>query len=176
MADLRTGVLKILADARADIQANMQARGVNASGRTSASMRVEETKQGARLVGGDTGKHSITVAGITLQAYNTAPIPTLQTGAAPWANKPKRVPFWFAAMLYQWTIDKGIGVADDRARIGMAYAIGKKVINKGTGRYTSPVDIYTTAGQVAADKIRALVLQETRSNIKAALAVTNRMK
>ena len=172
MADLRQQVLQILAAARTDIQQQMQSQGVNASGRTSASMRVVPNEHGAQLVGGNNGTHTITVAGITLTAYNTAPIPTLQTGAAPWANKPKRVPFWFAAMLYQWTIDKALGAKDDRARLGMAYAIGKKIITSGTGRHTAPVDIYSTAAQKATAQIRDAVMSETKNQIRAAMAVT----
>lgn len=172
MADLKQDILRILAAARDDIRQQMQSQGVNASGRTSASIQVRETEHSVQLVGGNNATHSITVCGITFNAYNTAPIPTLQTGAAPWSNKPQRVPFWFAAYIYQWTIDKALGAADDRARLGMSYAIAKKIINQGTGRHSSPVDIYTTASQKAISQIREAMLEATHSEIKAAMAVT----
>ena len=173
--DLRQQVLQILAAARDDIRQQMQSQGVNASGRTSASIQVRATKNGAQLVGGNSKQHTFTVAGITFNAYDTAPIPTLQTGTAPWSSKPQRVPFWFAAHIYQWTIDKALGASDDRERLCMSYAIAKKIINQGTERYRSPIDIYTTAAQKAAGGIRQAVLAATKNEIKAALAVTKHM-
>jgi hypothetical protein len=173
--DLRQQVLQILAAARADVQRQMQAKGVNASGRTSASMQVRASKTGSQLVGGNSKQHTFTVAGITFNAYDTAPIPTLQTGSAPWASKPPRTPFWFAAHIYQWTIDKALPAASDKERMSLSFAIARKLINDGSERHRVPVDIYTTAAQKAAGSIRQAVLEATKSEIKAALAVTKTM-
>lgn len=164
--DLRQQVLQILAAARDDIRQQMQSQGVNASGRTSASIQVRETENGAQLVGGNSKQHTFTVAGITFNAYDTAPIPTLQTGTAPWSSRPQRVPFWFAAHIYQWTIDKALGASDDRARLGMSYAIAKKIINQGTERYRSQIDIYTTISQRTISEVKQQVKQ---SVVKAAV-------
>ena len=157
--DLRQQVLQILAAARDDIRQQMQSQGVNASGRTSESIQVRETRNGAQLVGGNSKKHTFTVSDITFNAYDTAPIPTLQTGTAPWSSRPQRVPFWFAAHIYQWTIDKALRASDDRARLGMSYAIAKKIINQGTERYMSPIDIYTTISQRAISEVKQQVKQ-----------------
>ena len=43
-------VVAILAKARDDVRANMQAKGINASGRTSASIIVRETDTGVGIV------------------------------------------------------------------------------------------------------------------------------
>lgn len=173
--DLRQQVLQILAAARDDIRQQMQSQGVNASGRTSESIQVRETNNGAQLVGGNSKQHTFTVAGITFNAYDTAPIPTLQTGTAPWSSKPKRVPFWFAAHIYQWTIDKALRAASDKERMSLSFAIARKLINDGSERHRVPVDIYTTAAQKAAGGIRQAVLAATKNKIKAALAVTKHM-
>lgn len=157
--DLRQQVIQILAAARDDIRQKMQSQGVNASGRTSASIQVRETEHSVQLVGGNNATHSITVCGIALRAYNTAPIPTLQTGTAPWSSRPQRVPFWFAAHIYQWTIDKALRASDERERLGMSYAIAKKIINQGTERYRSPIDIYTTISQRAISEVKQQVKQ-----------------
>ena len=173
--DLRQQVLQILAAARDDIRQQMQSQGVNASGRTSASIQVRATKNGAQLVGGNSKQHTFTVSGITFNAYDTAPIPTLQTGTAPWSSRPQSVPFWFAAHIYQWTIDKALPAASDKERMSLSFAIARKLINDGSERHRIPVDIYTTAAQKAAGSIRQAVLEATKSEIKAALAVTKTM-
>ena len=49
---LDQSILQILTSTQVKIRANMQAAGINASGRTSASIQVRKTADGYALVGG----------------------------------------------------------------------------------------------------------------------------
>ena len=80
---LEADIIRILSETRDKIRANMDAQKVNASGRTSASIRVEPYEGGVKLVGGTDSDHKIedypAILG-TLDASDTAPIPTLEVG------------------------------------------------------------------------------------------------
>lgn len=114
----------MLERAKADIQAQMQAKRINASGRTSASLHVEMYDGGVRLVGGGQG---------------TAPFPTLEIGREGGA-----VPQGFYYILKQWSRDKGIQFAKESERSTFAYFLARKIAREGTARHKSPDDIYST--------------------------------
>ena len=80
---LEADIIRILTDTRDKIRANMDAQKVNASGRTSASIRVEPYEGGVKLVGGTDSDRKIedypAILG-TLDVSDTAPIPTLEVG------------------------------------------------------------------------------------------------
>ena len=62
---MKASVINILNQAKTDIQSNMERLGINASGRTSASLVVEEYENGVRLVS---------------RGENIAPFATLEVG------------------------------------------------------------------------------------------------
>lgn len=144
-------VVAILAKARDDVRANMQAKGINASGRTSASILVRETDTGVQLVGGRPGKHTVSgqPRGVDVLAEDTAPIPTLEIGR-PGGSVPKG----FYYVLKQWTRDKGIPFAKESERQTFAYFLAKRIKREGTRRHEMPEDVYTTPAKEAAQAIQ----------------------
>ena len=134
MSDLVATVTAILEKAKDEIQANMADKDINASGRSSASLRVERYDGGVRLVYG--GK-------------DTAPLDTLEIGR-PGGNVPggfvttrsgvRDVSNTFKAILVQWAKDKGISDFG----WGRATMLGRRIAEQGTLRHSAPVDVYTT--------------------------------
>ena len=88
--DLADIIVEALEKAKQQIQDNMAAKNINASGRTSRSFRVERYDRGVRLVMGGTGEP-------------TAPLEPLELGrpAGP-------IPANMTDILVQWSKDKGI--------------------------------------------------------------------
>lgn len=144
-------VVAILAKARDDVRANMQAKGINASGRTSASIIVRETDTGVQLVGGKPGQHIVSgqPRGVDVLADDTAPIPTLEIGR-PGGSVPKG----FYYILKQWTRDKGIPFTKESERQTFAYFLAKRIAREGTRRHEMPEDVYTTPAKEAAQAIQ----------------------
>lgn len=140
MADvdsIKKQVAERLSQAVAEIQAAMASGNINASGRTSASFRVMETEDGLQLVGG--GK-------------DTAPIATLEVG-----RHPGNVPAGFAAILEQWSRDKGLQFETESKRRSFAYLLGRKIAREGTQRYREPKDVYSRITRQAADDIGEMI-------------------
>lgn len=128
---------RILERAREDIVANMEAKDINATGRTAASFRVERYDGGVRLVmGGD----------------NTAPLQTLEVGVAP-EEAPKNMQT-LIAVLYEWSKAKGIQFEKDGQRRSFAYLLGRRIQREGTLRHMSPEDVYTSIVLQVADDVR----------------------
>lgn len=108
----------------ADIRNNMENKGINASGRTSASLKVESYENGIRLIS---------------SGENIAPFGTIEVG-----RKGGKVPKGFAQILYQWSIDKAISFDKDRERRTFAYLLARKIAREGTDRNRNPrADIYS---------------------------------
>lgn len=133
----------MLEAAKADIQSEMAAKDINASGRTSASFRVERYDGGVRLVmGGD----------------RTAPLETLEVGRPP-GNVPggfrttkagvQDVSNTFKAILVRWAAEKGI----PEFGWGAATMLGRKIAAEGTDRHSHPTVVYTEAVVKARDEI-----------------------
>ena len=159
-------VVAILAKARDDVRANMQAKGINASGRTSASIIVRETDTGVQLVGGKPGQHIVSgqPRGVDVLADDTAPIPTLEIGR-PGGNVPKG----FYYILKQWTRDKGIPFAKESERQTFAYFLARRIARDGTRRHEMPEDVYTTPAKEAATSIQKDMTLLVATEIKTAL-------
>lgn len=116
-----------------DVQVGMDAAGVNASGRTRASVRVEHYDKGVRLLaGGD----------------NTAPFPTIEVGRIGGA-----VPRGFTDILEQWSRDKGLAFETESRRRSFAYLLGRKIAREGTERSRQPQDVYSTIVRNAANRL-----------------------
>ena len=130
----------ILEGAKAAIQAQMEFQGVNATGNTSRSFRVERYHGGVRLVMGGTD-------------YKTAPLPTLEVGrpAGP-------IPSNMTDILVQWSRDKGFPFDRESRRRSFAYLLGKRIQREGTLRHTTPVDVYSSIVTDAANSVTADVI------------------
>lgn len=152
MADTQfvQNIAQILLQAREEIRANMQAKGINASGRTSAALQV--VQRGGKI------------ALIKAEGQN-APFGTLQYGRAG-----GRVPAGFYEILKQWSRDKGLSFSSEQERGTFAYFLARKIANEGTQRHRSPRnDIYDEPLAKAVDGIRQEARKYVLGNIKAVL-------
>ena len=157
----------ILNEARDAIRADMASKGINATGNTSKSFRVERYDGGIRLVMGG-------------ESFPTAPLETLEVGR-PGGNVPGGfrmtkagvldVSNTFKAILIEWA--KAKGIAD--FGWGRATMLGRRIAEEGTLRHKSPVNVYSQAVLDAEGKIKkevratitALIHQELTNTIKA---------
>lgn len=160
---LKTGIVARLQQCGETIRANMQARKINASGRTSASIRVRETATGVQLVGGNSGTHNVE-APFGLQQRNTAPLPTVEVGRAG-----GEVPKGFYYIIKQWSREKGLRFRSEQERGTFAYFTARKIAREGTKRNKANEDIYSTAVTEAAADIRAQFTANVRNTIRMAI-------
>ena len=133
----------LLEAAKEEIRAEMEAKGINASGRTSDSFRVERYDGGVRLVMG---------------GPETAPLETLEVGR-PGGNVPggfvttkagvRDVSNTFKAILVRWAREKGI----EGFGWGHATILGRRISDEGTLRHKNPTVVYTEAVAKARDEI-----------------------
>ena len=131
---------------KTEILANMEAKKMNASGRTAASFRVEKYDNGFRLIGGGDG---------------AAPIFTLEVG-----RPAGKIPFGFTSILAQWSRDKGIVFATEKERNTFAYFLGQKIAKEGTQRHKQSVDVYSTAVKSAVDDISKQLFVSIKEQIQ----------
>ena len=160
---LEADIIRVLTDTRDQIRANMQVRNINASGRTSASIRVEPYEGGVRLVGGVDARHDVPNSP-NIYGNDTAPIPTLEVG-----RKEGGVPKGFYYIIRQWSRDKGLRFSNDTERNTFSYFVAKKIANEGTKRNTNNQDIYSTPTQVARERIEQLLQSSLSNTMRAAL-------
>lgn len=155
--ELRTEIYKILEAARDDIRGNMAAAGINASGRTSASIHVRDTADGVQLVGG---------------GENAAPVPTLEVG-----RPGGKVPRGFYYIIKEWSKAKGIQFEKESERSTFAYFVAKKIAREGTQRNKENVDVYSTPVKKAVGSINEVVGRFARTEIagivRTSLTTTN---
>lgn len=160
-------VIDILNDAKEQIKLQMEVEDINASKRTSDSLRVEERGESVMLIIG---------------RDKTAPLATLEIG-----REGGKVPYKFSDIIAQWIIDKGISVVqipykrqpsenlqpkytvEERSLKMAAGAISNKIKDVGTRRHLEPRnDIYSNV--VEATKLR---LQKEITNYIANFVKTN---
>ena len=136
--------------ARDEIRANMSSEGVNASGRTSESLRVEDRGGSIVLVmGGDESKYG-----------RTAPLETLQIG-----SKPGLRGDWFKSVIVQWTRDKGMTFENESHRWAVSTIIARNIEESGTARYKSPIVIYSDVVEKTKAKIQSLLYKDIENAI-----------
>lgn len=146
MTTIEQDILKRLEQCKAEIQANMASKGINASGRTSRSFDVRKTSRGYELV----LKHDTTVAipkqprGIGSVLVGVAPLQTLEIG-----RPGGRVPAGFYYIIKQWTRDKGLVFGKESDRQRFSFFTAKKIARQGTGRNRQHVKVYDTPVQQA---------------------------
>lgn len=134
---MKDKIVDILEKAKEDIQRRMAEENINATGRSSASFRVEEYPGGVRLWYGNP---------------DIAPIETLEIGR-PGGNVPKG----FTDILVEWSRAKGLQFPTEGRRRSFAYLLGKRIQRVGTLRNMSPVDVYTTIVMDAAEQVKGAV-------------------
>lgn len=144
--EIEAKVTELLEDAKQRIQDNLATKGINASGRTSRSFRVERYDGGVRLVMGGTSER-------------TAPLSTLEVGR-PGGNVPGGfrvtkagivdVSNTFKAILVRWAKEKGI--AD--FGWGAATMLGRRIADRGTNRHLNPEDVYTSVVMQTAEEVK----------------------
>lgn len=101
-------VVRELQDLAQRIADNIARNGQTASGKTARSLEVKE------------GSDEVTLLG--RKAFGT-----METG-----RRGGGVPRNFSAILYQWSLDKGISFDTDRERRSFAYLLARKIQNEGT--------------------------------------------
>lgn len=164
---LEADIIRVLNETRDKIRDNMEKAHENASGRTSASIRVEPYEGGVRLVGGYNTTHQVpdypSVLG-TLDAPDTAPIPTLEVGRVG-----GDVPRGFYYIIRDWSREKGLNFGSERERGTFAYFVARKIARSGTRRSTAPVDIYSTPVEEAKSKVTQIIQESISRTVRAAL-------
>lgn len=148
--DVRSIITGELTNALGTIRDNMESKGVNASHRTSNSLRVEDRGDSIVLViGGDRSKYG-----------RTAPLETLEIGSR---NGVRGA--WFKSIIHQWTIDKGMVFENDSHRWAVSTLIARKIEEEGTNRHRSPIDIYSSVVQDTMSNLRTLLAGDFRNMI-----------
>lgn len=145
-------IMRVLNDTGAQIRANMEREGLNASGHTSASIHTRNEGTQFLLVGGGEG---------------AAPIPTLELG-----RRAGKVPAGFYGIILDWTREKGLQFPDETERKTFAYFLSRKIAREGSERYRDPSkrkDVYSTAVTDAKAEIANVVRTYARNTIVAAL-------
>lgn len=168
---LEGDILKVLEQLKQEIRINMQTQRVNASGRTSASLRVEKFDGGMRLVGGTEGTHPVPDYPAwrgTAEAPDTAPIPTLEFG-----RQGGGVPRGFYYIIRKWSRAKGLQFRSESDRGTFAYFVTRKIAREGTHRNRDNADIYSTPVMNAKDRINEVVKASVQNTLRAALGGMN---
>ena len=137
---MREQVVEILEKAKEEIQVRMEQEDINASGRSSASWKVERYQGGVRLVYGNA---------------DTAPLPSLEVGISP-EEAPTDMRTFMAALI-DWSRAKGIQFPTEGRRRSFAYLLGRRIQREGTLRHMKPVDVYTTIVMDVADQVKGAV-------------------
>lgn len=143
--DAKAQILEQLTNARDEIRTNMSDKGVNASWRTSESLRVEDRGDSLVLViGGDRARFG-----------RTAPLETLEIG-----SKPGLRGDWFKSIIHQWTIDKGMSFESESHRWAVSTIIARNIEEGGTGRFRNHIDVYTSVVGNTMKGLRSILAQD----------------
>ena len=151
---LEQDILRVLTQAKVEIQANMQAKGINASGRTSRSFAVEQDAQGMRLVlrHDEVATIECKPRGFGSVMVGTAPLSTLEIG-----REGGKVPRGFYYMIKQWTRDKGLSFSSESERQTFSYFAARKIAREGTGRHKKHEDVYSAPTRKAIKEINSTI-------------------
>lgn len=149
---LEQDILRVLTQAKAEIQGAMASKGINASGRTSRGFVVEKTADGLQLVlrHDETAQVECKPRGFGSVQVGTAPLSTLEIGRAG-----GRVPKGFYYMIKQWTRDKGLVFGSESERQTFSYFTARKIMREGTRRNVSHVDVWSTPVNKAVEQIKS---------------------
>lgn len=142
--DVENILRKALELARDDIRDNLASTGTNASGRTSASLK-------------------ITIDGNTATLWGRPAFGTVETG-----RRGGRVPKGFRHIIYQWMQDKGVHAtitgnrSQQSADMSMAYLIARKIQREGSKLYRQGgrSDIYSNVLPTTIERIEETLNRE----------------
>ena len=149
MANYDEQIFQRLEQLRAEIVANIQAKGITASGRTQRSLEVVKYDKGVKLIA---------------NAGDRAPLETLEVG-----REGGKVPRGFTDILVQWSHDKGLAFNTERERRTFAYLLGRKIARSGTERHFFHENVYTTPVDKAVEDIKRLIIAGVNETIKSYL-------
>ena len=148
MDKIKENIINILTQAVSNIRQRMADENENASGRTSASLRVEDRGSSVAIIIGS-------------ETERTAPAESLEVGEGPGMREPT-----FKQIIQQWSKDKGISFDDERERWRFAVCTARKIEREGTQRHKSPVDIYSSILDGVAEKVRQTMFAEVTQRIE----------
>lgn len=123
----------------------MQSLGINASGRTSASLKTKVTIKGVQLTS------------------EGAPISTLEKGVSP-QDASKCSALYY--ILQDWADDKGLSFESDKEKKVFCYFLSQKIKRNGTIRYEQNVDVYSSAVKDTIPKITSRLKDAFISKLK----------
>lgn len=148
---IEQNIVTILTQCRDEIRANMSAKGINASGRTSRAFKVVQRKDGIALILDRSQRIEIPCEprGIGSVFARVAPLETIEIGRGG-----GKVPRGFYYLIKQWSRDKGIQFGSESERQRFAYFTARKITREGTRRHTTHVDVYSTPVNKAVDMLR----------------------
>lgn len=161
---LSSEIVRIMQGCADEIRANLAAEKINASGRTSESIRVREVAGGFQLVVGRDGEHAIETKTGKIMQRDTAPAETLEIG-----RPAGRVPMGFYYIIKQWTREKGLTFGSERERATFAYFVAQKIAREGTKRNAANVNVYSDAVRGAVGEIEQACKAEVTGLIRAAI-------
>lgn len=145
--ETREIVIQSLTAAQTAIRENMAREGVNASHRTSDSLRVEERGDSIVLViGGDRSKFG-----------RTAPLETLEIGSRPGMRGD-----WFKSVIFNWTIEKGMSFESNSHRWAVSTIIARNIEAEGTARHRNPIIVYSDVVDQTKAQIQSMILGSLR--------------
>lgn len=147
---LEQDIIRVLQQACDEIRANMQSKGINASGRTQRGFAVEKDGDSIRLVLNHDEKAQVECKpnGFGSVQVGTAPLSTLEIG-----REGGRVPKGFYYMIKQWTRDKGLVFGSESERQTFSYFTARKIAKQGTRRREQPVDVWSTPLRKAEEQL-----------------------
>ena len=162
--DLKSEILQILDEARTQIVSNIDSQNIKASGKTQASLKVEDRGQSLVLV----------------QKAEGAPFETLQYG-----RKGGKIPRGFNAIIKQWMIDKNVGYDEipykrkpsakwqpkytpqERGLLARAGQIAASIKDNGTKRFSQPNEnVYSDVLTKTIEKLENLMIGKITSEIR----------
>lgn len=163
MADFRDDLRALLNELIANVRNEMQAQGVNASGRTSDSLRVTEEDTIMRVVAGGSGTHALSY-NPAVWTFDSAPAGTLEIG-----RKGGKVPRGFYYIIKEWSAEKGLAFDSESERGRFAYFLANKIAREGTERNRNNIAVFSPLVVATADKVAAQYRGYIKAEVQAAI-------
>lgn len=155
-------IVNVLEETKAKIQANLEAKNINATGRTSLSFRVVRRDKKIMLVaGGDS--HA--------WGGSTAPVESLEVGRGPGGDYKQLRP-----IIVRWSIAKGLKLSgvtakdEESHRWAFATIVAKNIVARGTRRHSKHEDVYSNELEEAKNKLRSVITEDVRNIMSSIIA------
>ena len=136
---MKVKVTEILTQLGEQIKTNLASNDVNASGRTSRSIKVVDYGEGVKLVSDKSETLSLDTPRGTA-VLKAAPMETTEIG-----REGGRVPRGFYYIIKQWSKEKGLNFDTESERGTFAYFVAQKIAREGTARHKQRIDVYSQA-------------------------------